>query len=96
MTNKRKFSSQQKATIALAAIRGDKTISQLSSIYQIHPTQIKRWKKTAEDGLLGAFTDKRVKANKDKDKLIDELYKIIGQRETELAWLKKKLSGFDD
>ncbi len=96
MTIKRKFSPEKKANIALAAIRGDNTIAQLSSVYQIHPTQLKRWKKTAEDNLSQAFTDKRKKENKDKDRLIDELYKIIGQRETELSWLKKKLSIFDD
>ena len=80
----------------MAAIRGEKTISQLSGIYQVHPTQLKRWKKTAEDNIAAAFADKRINDHKEQDKLIDELYKIIGQRETELAWLKKKLSVFDN
>jgi len=96
MVKHRKFSPEKKANIALAAIRGDKTILQLANIYQIHPTQLKRWKKIAEDNLSQAFTDKRKNENKDRDKLIDELYKIIGQRETELAWLKKKVSIFNN
>jgi len=96
MTIRRKFSSRQKAIIALAAIRGEKTISQLSSLHQVHPTQITRWKKIAEDNIAAAFTGKRANDHKERDKLIDELYKIIGQRETELAWLKKKLSVFDN
>ena len=88
---KKYLKASQKAAIVLAALKGEKTVNELSSLYQVHPTQIKRWKKTAEESLAGIFKDKRKKEGKNKDKLIDELYKIIGQRETELAWLKKKL-----
>ena len=88
---KKRLSPGQKAAIALAALKGEKTINELSGIYQIHPTQINRWKKTALEELPKLFTDPRKKESADKDKLISELYKVIGQRETELAWLKKKL-----
>ena len=95
MTTKRKFSPQKKAAIALAAIKGEQNVSRLSGVYQIHPTQIKRWKKIVEENALELFSDRRNRENKNQIELIDELYKIIGQRETELAWLKKKLSAFD-
>ena len=88
---KKQFTPHQKASVAMAMIRGDKSVSQLSSLYQVHPTQIRQWEKAAKEGLAGLFADKRKKTDKDKDDLIDELYKIIGQRDTELAWLKKKL-----
>lgn len=85
----KKYTSKQKASIVLASLRGEKT-SKLSSDYQIHPNQINRWKKTVEDGIENIFSDKRRKENKSKDKMIDELYKLIGQREMEISWLKKK------
>lgn len=88
---KKQFSPQQKASVALAAIKGDKPVSQISSVYEVHPTQIRQWEKIAKQGLADLFSDKRKKADKDKDDLIEELYKIIGQRDTELVWLKKKL-----
>jgi len=86
----KKFTTKQKALIALAAIRGEK-ISTLSSRYQIHVNQITRWKKTVEEEIEILFTDKRKKENHSKDRIIDELYKTIGQREVEISWLKKKL-----
>lgn len=36
------------------------------------------------------FADKRKKENYSKDRIIEELYKIIGQRDVEISWLKKK------
>ncbi|MCG2700579.1 hypothetical protein L6267_00235 [Candidatus Parcubacteria bacterium] len=84
-----KYTSKKKASIALAAVSGEK-ISKLSGDYQIHPNVITKWKKIVEDGIESLFTDKRKKENKDKDLIIDELYKIIGQREVEISWLKKK------
>jgi transposase len=83
------LSPKQKASIALAALRGDK-ISKLSSTYQVHPNQIGKWKKLAEDELEVLFADKRKKENHMQERTIDELYKIIGQRDVEISWLKKK------
>jgi transposase len=80
---------KQKAIIALAALRGEK-VSALSSKYQIHPTQINRWAELLATEAETIFADKRKKDNLSKDRLIDELYKSIGQREVEISWLKKK------
>ena len=88
---KQQFTPHQKASVALAAMKGDKTVSQIASLHQVHPTQIRQWEKIAKEGLQSLFTDKRRREDKEKDDLIEELYKIIGQRDTELAWLKKKL-----
>lgn len=91
----RTFSPQEKSQVALAAIRGEKTMSQISSNYQIHSTQIGLWKKHALDNFPKLFADNN-KKEKQKEleyqTQLDNLYKIIGQRDTELDWLKKKLS----
>ena len=83
------LSPKQKASIALAALRGDK-ISKLSSDYQINPNLIWKWKKLAEDELEILFADKRKKENHLPERIIDELYQTIGRREVEISWLKKK------
>lgn len=85
------YSPKQKANIALAALRGEK-ISSLSSKYEMHPNQITRWKNFAEAELESLFADKRKKENYSRDRIIDELYKTIGQREVEISWLKKKFN----
>ncbi len=92
------YSDNQKAKIVLEVLRGEKTINQISSQYQVHPTQVQRWKTAVLEGLPGLFSkDKRKdKVLSEKEELIEELYKNIGQRETELNWLKKKLSITDN
>jgi transposase len=85
----KKLQPKQKAAIALAALKGEKS-SVLSSRYQVHPTQINRWAELLASEAETLFADKRKKDNFSKDRLIYELYKTIGQRDVELEWLKKK------
>ncbi len=88
------FSPQEKAAVVLAVLAGQQTINQISSVYQVHPTQIHAWRKQAKEGLIAIFADKRKKENQEQEQLVNELYKIIGQRDIELEWLKKKLQPF--
>ncbi len=79
-----------KAKVALEAVKGEKTVSQLSSEYGIHPNQIGQWKKHLLEELPVLFSDKRKRAEKDRDELESELYRQIGQLKVELEWFKKK------
>ena|SRR3989338_3727641 len=94
--SKKQYSPEQKASLAIQAIRGEDKINQIASVNQIHPNQIKRWKKIIEESASLLFSDKRKAENKNQEELIEQLYKIVGQRDIELEWLKKKLSIFDD
>lgn len=99
MTKKHKvFSPQEKAQVALAAIKSEKTMAQISSDYQVHSTQIGLWKKQALDNFTELFKDNHKKEKQIKithQEELDNLYKVIGQRDIELDWLKKKLSVFN-
>jgi len=98
MKTPQKFTPAEKAQVAIAALRGDKTIAQISSSYSVHKTQITNWKKLLINNSIEIFKDNRRKVKQEKfqhQQEIENLYKIIGQRETELDWLKKKLSIFD-
>lgn len=88
------FTPTQKATVALEAVRGEKTIAQLSSEHAVHPTQISQWKRQLLDGLTAIFTDKRNREHQTMERKLNDLYQLIGKRETELEWLKKKMQPF--
>ena len=78
----------QKAQIAFAAMKGDKTIAQLSSDYNVHASKIEEWKVQLQHGASRLFAD-AAQQSKDHQR-IEQLQKIIGQRQEEIDWLKKK------
>ena len=87
MTKRRNFSDKFKATVALEALRGDKTVQEIASKRQLHPTQVSTWKRQAIEGMANVFSDK-VKKAENKDGEIKELHAKIGQ----LRCLSNKLS----
>ena len=78
----------QKAQIAFAALKGDKTIAELSSEYQVHASKIEEWKTILRTGAPRLFAE-AVQESKAQER-IEQLQKIIGQRQEEMDWLKKK------
>jgi putative transposase len=94
MTERRKsFTAEFKARVALEAIRGHKTVSEIASEHGVHPHQITEWQKLALEGLPDILGDRRKKRKEDQEELVSRLYQQIGQLKVELDWLKKK-SGF--
>ena len=86
---RKKYLPVFKVKVALEALKEEKTSAELASKYKVHPQQIRRWKSIATEGIRESFIDKRQKRDKDKDMLIEELYKQIGQLKVEVDWLKK-------
>ena len=95
MTGKRKSHSVNfKAKVAIAALREQETVAQLSSRYAIHSTQIHLWKRHLLDGAEGLFgTVGRPRKGETDEVSVDELYEQIGRLKMELEWLKKKVGG---
>ena len=89
---KRKHSSSFKVRVALEMIKDTDTVANICSKYFIHPSQAHKWKKQAVEGLQLIFTDKPKTELKEKNELIEELYKQVGQLKVELDWLKKKVT----
>ena len=95
MQNKRRnHSAAFKAKVALAAAKGDKTIAELASEYQVHPNQVTQWKKQLLESLPEIFSRRRRNEQHEQEELMAQLYQQIGQLKVELDWLKKK-PGFD-
>lgn len=86
---RKSFSAEYMAKVALAAIREDMTVAELSSKYKVHRNQIMRWRKQGLGGFSGIFNGKEDKVLKEKENLVDELYRQIGQLKVENEWLKK-------
>lgn len=87
---RRRHSAAFKAKVALEAVRQEKTISQLSGEYGVHPNQITQWKKKLLADMPDIFSGKRKKKARADEELQSELYRQIGQLKVELDWLKKK------
>ena len=91
MVNMRKrYDAKIRAKVALEAVKGEKTLAELSSEFGVHSNQIRKWRKQLLECLPDLFTDRRKKKDKDTEELISELYRQIGQMKVELDWLKKK------
>ena len=91
MVNMRKrYDAKFRAKVSLEAVKGNKTLAELSSEFKVHPNQIRKWRKQLLEDLPDLFTDRRKKKDKDAEELISELYRQIGQMKVELDWLKKK------
>lgn len=89
------FPPTLKAKVGLEAVKGEKTVAELASIYGVHPTQIKQWKTIVEAGLPDLFSDKRKKHDKTQEELQEQLYQEIGKQKVEIEWLKKKIGLFE-
>jgi transposase len=94
MAGKRKtHSAAFKAQVALAAVKGDKTVNELASIHQVHPTLIHGWKKQLLGGVEDLFAHPAKDASSDHEAEKAQLFEQIGRLQMELSWVKKKSAG---
>ena len=94
-TTRKQYSPKFKAKVALEALKGERTMSQLASQFAVHPVQIGQWRKTALGHLAEVFVDGRKRGHSAVDVERDALYEEIGRLKVELDWLKKKVGLFE-
>jgi transposase len=94
-TTKKQYTPKFKARVAIEAIRGEKTLSQLGSHFRVHPIQIGHWRKAALEQMSELFVDGRKRKTQDGSADKDALYEEIGRLKVELDWLKKKAGLLD-
>ena len=93
MASKRKqYTAAFKAQVALAALKGDKTVNELASQFGVHPTLIHDWKKHLLAGAEQVFSNGVKAATGQSEAQKAELFEQIGRLKMELEWLKKKMA----
>ncbi len=88
---RKRFGGEFKAKVALDAIKGYYTVSEIASRYEVHPNQVTQWKKQGMETLPDVLEDRRRKKKEEHEDLVRELYRQIGQLKVELDRLKKSL-----
>lgn len=87
---KRKHSPEFKARVALEAIKGERTLSEVARDFEIHPVMVGKWKKEMLENLPEIFANKRPNKNKDEEQEKAQLHQKVGQLSMEVDFLEKK------
>jgi transposase-like protein len=88
---RKKFEAGFKARVALEAVKGEKTLAELSAQFGVHANMIARWKQELLARLPELFASKTDKRGEISAEQVEGLYKSIGELKVENDWLKKKL-----
>jgi transposase len=88
-TTRRRYGAEFKAKVALEAIRGELTLSQLGAKYGVHQTLINAWKKQAVEKLSTVFESKSEAGQPPREADIEKLHAKIGQLIVERDFLAK-------
>jgi putative transposase len=94
MAKRKQHTAAFKAQVALAALKGDKTVNEVAAQFGLHPTLIHDWKKKLLAGAAGIFENGAKAAPNPAEGQQAELFEQIGRLKMELEWLKKKAAAF--
>jgi transposase-like protein len=89
---RRQFSAKFKFQVALEALKELKTINEIASQYEVHPTQVKQWKKQLQKEGADIFNEQAAKQSQAQAGMEANLYEQIGRLKMEVDWLKKKVT----
>ena len=89
MKTRRRFTAEFKAKVALEAIQGHRTVAELATRHELHPTQITAWRREAIEKLATVFDDKGVEVQANRDAEVTKLHAKIGQLVVERDFLAK-------
>jgi transposase-like protein len=80
-----------KFKVAIEAIKGNKTVSELAAEFSVHPNQITEWKKELLERGAEIFASATERDGKRIEEERNDLYRAVGQQKVQIDWLKKTL-----
>jgi transposase len=92
MAQRRQFSAEFKAKVALEALRGELTLAQIAQKHSIHPNMISGWKRQLAEQAASLFARGRSDQDQASEAQVKELHAKIGQLTIEKDFLKKGLN----
>jgi len=93
--SRRKLSPEFKAKVAMAALKGDRTLAELASQFEIHPNQITQWKKKFIENATGVFSGAIRVSSIENEAEVKELHAKIGQLTMERDFLSQAVGRLD-
>lgn len=86
------YTAAFKAKVVQELLKEEKTLVQIASEYEAHPTQLKNWRAIALEGLPSLFEkqDSTAEIKAEYEQQQTDLYAEIGKLTTQITWLKKK------
>lgn len=94
-TKRRQHTSQFKFKVALEAVKEIKTTNEIASQYNVHPTQVRKWRKQLMTEGPSVFGNHITRQLQEQEARETELFEQIGRLKMELEWLKKKAAPFE-
>ena len=90
---RKQYTSALKADVVQEILKEEKTLAQIASEYEVHPTQLKNWRVTALEGMQSLFEkqDSTAEMKATYEQQLTELYAEIGKLTTQVTWLKKSV-----
>ena len=89
--SRRKHSPSFKAKVALEALKGEETIAELANRFEVHPSQIRKWKSSLAEGAANIFGEDHARKKNEDENLVARLYQQIGQLKVEKDFLENVL-----
>ena len=90
---RKQYTAAFKARVVQELLKEEKTLAQIASEYEVHPTQLKHWRAVALEGLPSLFEkqESTVALQAAHEQQLTDLYAEIGKLTTQITWFKKKL-----
>jgi transposase len=89
--SRKKHSPSFKAKVALEALKGEETTAESASRFEVHPSQVRTWKRALVEGAAGIFGGDPGREKEADQALVAQLYQHIGQLKVERDFLRDKL-----
>ena len=91
---RKQYTTAFKAKVVQELLKEEKTLVQIASEYEVHPTQLKNWRAIVLEGMPSLF-ERQESMGEQKaayEQQLTELYAEIGKRTTQVSWLKKSVN----